>query len=70
MTGEEWMDAQVAEHRKRCEGLAHLLNETDGDALTGAMVSDVLAIAGLHLVPMMVPPFMLFQEAYCKERAE
>ena len=70
MTGEEWLDEQVKTHRTECDTIADLLNDNDGEPITGAMVSDALAIAGLNIVPVLLPPWMLFQETYCDGERE
>ena len=69
MTGQDYMDEQVTQHREACDVVAALINERGDDDVTGVMVSDVLATAGFHLVAFMLPPSVLFQETYCKGEA-
>lgn len=63
-----YINEKAQEHREDCTLIAALINEFADldDDVNGVMVSDALAIAGLNLMPMVLPPWMLFQEAYCK----
>lgn len=65
---ENYINERAQEHREDCTLIALLINDLadlDYD-VNGEMVSDALALAGLNLMPMVLPPWMLFQEAYCK----
>jgi hypothetical protein len=64
MTGEDYMAEQVEAHRETCDVIAALLEESGAENVTEGMVSDVLASAGLHVVPMMLPPHLLYAQAY------